>query len=87
MDTLPKKNNKKSNIKEVSQSIHKSLLTKSNSSPEIDRTNKDLGDIWADQVTGTGYLWMITATRVSTNYAKDDQDNIWSAPQLISVTQ
>ena len=70
-----------------SRMIVKYALTQSNSSPEIDSANQDPGGEWSDQVTGTGYLWMITATRVSTNYAKDDQDNIWSAPQLISVTQ
>ena len=70
-----------------SKMVVKYALTQPNSSPEIDRTNKDLGDIWADQVTGTGYLWMITATRVSTNYAQDDSGNIWSDPQLISVIQ
>ena len=70
-----------------SRMIVKYALTQSNSSPEIDRTNKDLGDNWSDQVTGTGYIWMITATKVSTNYAKDDSGNIWSAPQLISVIQ
>lgn len=70
-----------------SRMIVKYALTPSNSSPEIDRTNKDLGDNWSDQVTGTGYIWMITATKVSTNYAKDDSENIWSAPQLISVIQ
>ena len=70
-----------------SRMIVKYALTPSNSSPEIDRTNKDPGDNWSDQVTGTGYIWMITATKVSTNYAKDDSDYIWSAPQLISVTQ
>ena len=70
-----------------SRMIVKYALTKSNSSPEIDRTNKDLGDNWSDQVTGTGYIWMITATKVSTNYAKDDSGYIWSPPQLISVIQ
>lgn len=70
-----------------SKMIVKYALTPSNSSPDIDRTNQDPGDNWSDQVTGTGYLWMITATRVSTNYAKDDQEHIWSAPQLISVIQ
>ena len=70
-----------------SRMIVKYALTQSNSSPEIDRTNKDLGDNWSDQVTGTGYIWMITATKVSTNYALDDSGNIWSAPQLISVIQ
>ena len=70
-----------------SKMVVKYTYTESNSSPSIDREEQDPGDIWKDQVTGTGYLWMITATRVSTNYAKDDQDNIWSAPQLISVTQ
>lgn len=59
----------------------------SNSSLEIDRTNDDPGEKWKDQVTGHGYLWMITATRVSTGYAKDDSGYIWSAPQLISVIQ
>ena len=70
-----------------SRMIVKYALTKSNSSPEIDRTNKDLGDNWSDQVTGTGYIWMITATKVSTNYAKDYSGYIWSPPQLISVIQ
>ena len=70
-----------------SRMIVKYALTQSNSSPEIDSANQDPGGEWSDQVTGTGYIWMITATKVSTNYAKDDQDNIWSAPQLISVTQ
>ena len=70
-----------------SKMIVKYALTQSNLPPEIDRTKDDPGDKWKDQVTDTGYLWMITATRVSTNYAKDDYDNIWSAPQLISVIQ
>ena len=70
-----------------SKMIVKYALTPSNSSPDIDRTNQDPGDNWSDQVTGTGYLWMITATKVSTNYALDDSDNIWSPPQLISVIQ
>ena len=70
-----------------SKMVVKYTYTTSSSSPSIDRTKDDPGDKWEDQVTGTGYLWMITATRVSTNYAKDDQDNIWSAPQLISVIQ
>ena len=68
-----------------SKMIVKYALTQSNSSPEIDRTNQDPGDNWSDQVTGTGYLWMTTATKVSTNYALDDSGNIWSPPQLISV--
>ena len=70
-----------------SKMVVKYTYTTSSSSPSIDRTKDNPGDKWKDQVTGTGYLWMITATRVSTNYAKDDQDNIWSAPQLISVIQ
>ena len=70
-----------------SKMIVKYTRTTSNSSPKIDRTNQDPGDIWKDQVTGTGYLWMITATKVSTNYAKDDSGYIWSPPQLISVIQ
>ena len=70
-----------------SKMIVKYALTQSNSSPEIDRTNQDPGGEWSDQVTGTGYLWMITATKVSTNYAKDDSGYIWSPPQLISVIQ
>ena len=70
-----------------SKMIVKYARTPSNSSPEIDRTNQDPGGEWKDQVTGTGYLWMITATRVSTNYAQDDSGYIWSPPQLISVIQ
>ena len=70
-----------------SKMVVKYTYTESNSSPSIKRNEPDPGNNWADQVTGTGYLWMITANEVSTGYAKDDQDNIWSAPQLISVTQ
>lgn len=70
-----------------SKMVVKYIYTESNSSPEIDRTNQDPGGNWSDQVTGTGYLWMITATKVSTNYAQDDSGYIWSAPQLISVIQ
>ena len=70
-----------------SKMIVKYAYTTSSSSPSIDRTKDNPGDIWEDQVTGTGYLWMITATRVSTNYAQDDSGNIWSKPQLISVIQ
>lgn len=70
-----------------SKMIVKYTYTTSSSSPSINRMETDPGNNWADQVTGTGYLWMITATKVSTNYAKDDSENIWSAPQLISVIQ
>ena len=70
-----------------SRMIVKYTYTKSSLSPSINRKEQDLGDNWEDQVTGTGYLWMITATRVSTNYAQDDSGNIWSDPQLISVIQ
>lgn len=70
-----------------SKMIVKYALTQSNSSPEIDRTNQDPGNNWSDQVTGAGYLWMTTATKVSTNYALDDSGYIWSPPQLISVIQ
>ena len=70
-----------------SKMVVKYTYTKSSSSPSIERKQQNPGNNWADQVTGTGYLWMITATKVSTNYAKDDSDYIWSAPQLISVIQ
>ena len=70
-----------------SRMIVKYTYTKSSSSPSIRREEQDPGNNWADQVTDTGYLWMITANKVSTGYAKDDSGNIWSAPQLISVTQ
>lgn len=70
-----------------SKMIVKYTYTESSSSPSIKRKEQNPGDNWEDQVTGNGYLWMITATKVSTNYAKDDSDNIWSAPQLISVIQ
>lgn len=70
-----------------SKMIVKYTYTTSSSSPSIDRTNQDPGNNWSDQVTGNGYLWMITATKVSTNYAQDDSGYIWSPPQLISVIQ
>ena len=70
-----------------SKMVVKYTYTDSSSSPKIDRTKDDPGDNWVDQATDTGYLWMITATKVSTNYAQDDSGYIWSAPQLISVIQ
>ena len=72
-----------------SKMVVKYTYTDSSLSPDIKRKEDNPGDNWVDQVavTDTGYLWMITATRVSTNYAKDDSDYIWSAPQLISVIQ
>ena len=70
-----------------SKMVVKYTYTESSSSPSINRQEQNPGDNWEDQVTGNGYLWMITATKVSTNYAKDDSENIWSAPQLISVIQ
>ena len=70
-----------------SKIVIKYTYTPSSLSPDINRMETDPGNNWADQATGKGYLWMITATKVSTGYAKDDSDNIWSAPQLISVTQ
>ena len=70
-----------------SKMVVKYTYTESSSSPDIKRKEEDPGDKWKNQVTGKGYLWMITATKVSTNYAKDDLGNIWSDPQLISVTQ
>ena len=70
-----------------SRMIVKYTYTESSSSPDINRKEQNPGNHWADQVTDTGYLWMITANKVSTGYAKDDSGNIWSAPQLISVTQ
>lgn len=70
-----------------SKMVVKYTYTESSSSPSINRQDTDPGDNWSDQVTGTGYLWMITATKVSTNYAQDDSGYIWSAPQLISVIQ
>ena len=72
-----------------SKMVVKYTYTDSSLSPSIERKEDNPGDNWVDQVavTGTGYLWMITATRVSTNYAQDDSGYIWSAPQLISVIQ
>ena len=70
-----------------SRMIVKYTYTESSSSPSINRKEQNPGNNWADQVTDTGQLWMITANKVSTGYAKDDSGNIWSAPQLISVTQ
>ena len=70
-----------------SKMVVKYTYTESSLFPSINRKEPNPGNNWADQVTDTGYLWMITATRVSTNYAQDDSGNIWSDPQLISVIQ
>ena len=70
-----------------SKMIVKYTYTTSSSSPSINRKQDNPGNNWVDQVTDTGYLWMITASRVSINYATDASGYIWSAPLLISVTQ
>lgn len=62
--------------------------TISNSEPAVSRKaeNPNSGStIWNTRNTETsGKLWLISATKVSTDYYKDSDGNIWSLPSLIS---
>lgn len=63
--------------------------TISEEEPTINRTNSNPNTesvIWNNKNTATsGKLWMIFATKVSTDYYKDGDGNIWSEPSLISI--
>lgn len=62
--------------------------TISSTEPAVSRKTSDPNSgsvVWNTKNTATnGKLWMIVATKVSNDYYKDGDGNIWSEPSLIS---
>ena len=61
----------------------------SETTPNVNRKHTDpnegFANIWKTKNTEvSGKLWLITATKVSIDYYKDSDGNIWSEPSLIS---
>lgn len=63
-------------------------ITENSNSPEIDRTSSEPAG-WQTRITGdfTGYLWIITATKVGGELQSYDSNNIWTEPTLISIVK
>ena len=63
-------------------------ITNNSNKPVVDRTsNEPTG--WKNNITGdfTGYLWIITATKVGGELQSYDSNNIWTEPTLISIVK
>lgn len=72
-----------------SKLVTKFTVTSTFKKPQLTRTAANPGNQWADtnEQEFTGYLWMITASQNNNNYVLDDNKNIWSEPQLISIVK
>ena len=72
-----------------SRLITKFTVTSTSERPQLTRIEADPGSQWVDTNTQefTGYLWMISASQNNNNYVLDDNKNIWSEPQLISIVK
>ena len=72
-----------------SRLVTKFTVTSTSERPQPTRTEVNPGSQWVDTNTQefTGYLWMISASRNNNNYVLDDNKNIWSEPQLISIVK
>ena len=72
-----------------SRLVTKFTVTSTFEKPQLTRTTANPGDQWADtnEQEFTGYLWMISASQNNNNYILDDNKNIWSKPQLISIVK
>ena len=72
-----------------SKLVTKFTVTSTFESPQLTRTDANPGNWWVDTNTQefTGYLWMISASQNNNNYILDDNKNIWSEPQLISIVK
>lgn len=72
-----------------SRLITKFTVTSTSKRPQLTRTAADPGSKWVDTNTQefTGYLWMISASQSNNNYILDNNQNIWSEPQLISIVK
>ena len=72
-----------------SRLVTKFTVTNTFEKPQLIKTAVDPGDQWTDtnEQEFTGYLWMISASQNNNNYVLDDNKNIWSEPQLISIVK
>ena len=72
-----------------SRLITKFTVTSPSERPQLTRTDVNPGIQWVDTNTQefTGYLWMISASQSNNNYILDNNGNIWSEPQLISIVK
>ena len=72
-----------------SKLVTKFTVTSTFKSPQLNRTDASPGIQWVDTNTQefTGYLWMISASQSNNNYILDNNKNIWSEPQLISIVK
>ena len=72
-----------------SRLITKFTVTSTFEKPQLTRTEENPGSQWVDtnEQEFTGYLWMISASQNNNNYVLDDNKNIWSEPQLISIVK
>ena len=72
-----------------SKLVTKFTVTSPSESPQLTRTEANPGNQWVDtnEQEFTGYLWMISASQNNNNYVLDDNKNIWSEPQLISIVK
>ena len=72
-----------------SRLITKFTVTSTSERPQLTRIEADPGSQWVDTNTQefTGYLWMISASQSNNNYILDNNKNIWSEPQLISIVK
>ena len=72
-----------------SKLVTKFTVTSTSERPQLTRTNANPGIDWVDTNTQefTGYLWMISASQSNNNYILDNNGNIWSEPQLISIVK
>ena len=72
-----------------SRLITKFTVTSTFEKPQLTRTEANPGSQWVDtnEQEFTGYLWMISASQNNNNYVLDNNKNIWSEPQLISIVK
>lgn len=72
-----------------SRLVTKFTVTSTFERPQLTRTAINPGNQWIDinKQEFTGYLWMISASWNNNNYVLDDNRNIWSEPQLISIVK
>lgn len=72
-----------------SKFVTKFTVTPTFEEPQLTRNESNPGNQWVDtnKQEFTGYLWMILASKNNNNYISDDNKNIWSEPQLISIVK
>ena len=72
-----------------SRLVTKFTVTSTFEKPQLTRKEENPGSQWVDTNTQefTGYLWMISASQSNNNYILDNNKNIWSEPQLISIVK